>query len=112
MINAIVHRDYISQNPIEISIFDDRMEFKSPGALLSTLTIENLEQLQGVHESRNVLVARVLRENKYVRELGEGVRRMFESMQENNLTRPRLQSNHYSFSVTLFRKPAFTEKTA
>ena len=109
LINAIVHRDYISQNPIEISLFDDRLEIKSPGALLSNLTLENLEQLQGAHESRNVLIARVLRENKYVRELGEGVRRMFESMEENNLDRPKLQSNHYSFSVTLFHKPVFDE---
>ncbi|MBK9459908.1 MAG: hypothetical protein IPN94_10870 [Sphingobacteriales bacterium] len=52
------------------------MEIKSPGALISTLTIKNLYELEGSHESRNSLIARVLRENKLMRELGEGMKRI------------------------------------
>lgn len=110
LINAIAHRDYSIQNAIEIFIFDDRMEIKSPGALLSTLTLEGLEELQGAHESRNVLIAKVLRENKYMRELGEGIKRMFELMKENELELPKLYSNHNWFSVTLPHKSVFNEK--
>lgn len=104
LINAVAHRDYILQNGIEIYLFDDRIEIRSPGALLSTLTIASLEALEGAHESRNVLIARVLRENKYVRELGEGIKRMFDLMAENNLAMPQLYSNSTSFSVTLRRQ--------
>lgn len=110
LINAIAHRDYSIQNAIEIFIFDDRMEFKSPGALLSTLTIKSLEQLQGSHESRNVFIARVLRESNYMRELGEGMKRIFESMEESELHIPKLYSNHNWFSVTLPHKSVFNEK--
>jgi len=74
---AIAHRDYSITNAIEIYIFNDRMEIKSPGALLSTLTIKNLYQLEGSHESRNSLISKVLRENKLMRELGEGMIRIF-----------------------------------
>ena len=105
LVNAITHRDYSIQNAIEIYFFDDRMEIKSPGTLLSTLTIKSLEALEGTHESRNVLVARVLRENKYVREIGEGIRRMFQLMAERHLGAPKLYSNTTSFSVTLFHRP-------
>jgi ATP-dependent DNA helicase RecG len=51
ILNAIAHRDYSIANAIEIYIFNDRMEIKSPGALLSTLTIKNLYELEGSHES-------------------------------------------------------------
>ena len=104
LINAIAHRDYSIQNGIEIFIFDDKMEIKSPGALLSTLNIESLRELQGAHESRNVLIAKVLRENKYMRELGEGIKRIFELMEQSELDKPTLYSNSVSFSVILARK--------
>lgn len=110
LINAIAHRDYSIQNAIEIFIFDDRMEIKSPGALLSTLTLKSLEQLQGAHESRNVFIARVLRESNYMRELGEGMKRIFESMEENEFHIPKLYSNYNWFSVTLPHKSVFNEK--
>jgi ATP-dependent DNA helicase RecG len=107
ILNAIAHRDYSIQNGIEIYIFNNRMEIKSPGALLSTLTIKNLYQLEGAHESRNSLIARVLRENKLMRELGEGMKRIFELMNENELEKPILYSNGLWFSVTLYKKTIF-----
>lgn len=106
LINAIAHRDYSIQNGIEIFVFDDRMEIKSPGALLSSLNIESLRELQGSHESRNVLIARTLRENKYMRELGEGIKRIFELMEQGELDKPTLYSNSVSFSVILTHKLA------
>lgn len=104
ILNAIAHRDYSIQNGIEIYLFNDRIEIKSPGALLSTLSISNLYQLEGAHESRNPLIAKVLRENKLMRELGEGMKRIFDLMSENELKRPILWSNGIWFSVTLNNK--------
>jgi ATP-dependent DNA helicase RecG len=110
LINAIAHRDYSIQNGIDIFVFDDAMEIKSPGALLSTLTIKNLEKLQGAHESRNVLIAKVLRENKLVRELGEGMKRMFDLMEQRALHKPILYSNDIWFSITLKHKSVFSNQ--
>lgn len=108
LMNAIAHRDYSIQNGIDIFIFDDSLQIKSPGALLSTLTIKNLEELENAHESRNVFIARVLRENKYVRELGEGMKRMFELMEQRELQKPILYSNSLWFSVILSHKRVST----
>jgi ATP-dependent DNA helicase RecG len=110
LINAIAHRDYQVSNAIEVYIFTDRIEIKSPGPLLSTLTIKDLEELQGAHESRNVLVAKILRENDYMRELGEGIKRIFNLMEQCELRKPKLYSNATWFSVTLYHKSVFTEK--
>ncbi len=101
LLNAIAHRDYNISNAIEIYIFNDRMEIKSPGALLSTLTIKNLYELEGSHESRNANIARVLRENRLMRELGEGMKRMFSLMKAQELQRPELYTNVLWFRVTL-----------
>ncbi|MEM7534057.1 MAG: ATP-binding protein [Chloroflexota bacterium] len=101
LINAIAHRDYSRHTGIEIFLFDNRMEIKSPGPLLSTIRVSELEELQGAHESRNVHVTTVLRENKYMRELGEGMKRIFQLMDEHALGKPMLFSNTNWFSITL-----------
>lgn len=110
ILNAIAHRDYSIANAIEIYIFNDRMEIKSPGALISTLTVKNLYELEGSHESRNSLIAKVLRENKLMRELGEGMKRIFNLMQQQELEKPELYSNGLWFRVTLSNKTIFSTK--
>jgi len=105
LINAITHRDYsLEGRGIEIKVFDDRLEILSPGKLLSSITIKDLEELKGVHQTRNTYTARVLREFGLIRELGEGIRRMFDLMKSNELIPPKLESPNKSFIVSLFYK--------
>jgi ATP-dependent DNA helicase RecG len=102
LINAIAHRDYSQEGrSIEVFIFNDRIEVKNPGALLSSLSLSELLEKKGAHQSRNTLIARGLRELGYMREVGEGVRRMFELMSDNELEPPVLESTNSIFSVTL-----------
>lgn len=111
LINAITHRDYsLEGRGIEVKIFDDRLEIISPGKLLSSLTIKDLEELKGVHQSRNTYIARVLREFGYIRELGEGIRRIFDLMKSNDLVEPKIESPNKSFIVTLYYKSVFTKE--
>jgi ATP-dependent DNA helicase RecG len=43
IVNAVAHRDYaLEGTPIEVSIFDDRLEVRSPGQLVEPVTIERL----------------------------------------------------------------------
>ncbi len=108
LVNAIAHRDYSQEGRgIEIYIYSDRMEVLSPGSLLSVISVEDLIEQRGVHHSRNGLIARVLRELGYMRELGEGIRRIFDLMRKNELAEPRLDNGRNSFSVTLFHKPIY-----
>lgn len=110
LINAIAHRDYGVQSGIDIFVYDDRMEVKSPGGLLSTLRLSDLEELKGAHESRNPVIARILREHRYMRELGEGMRRIFEAMEQSDLEKPRLLSDGQAFSMVLSNKSLFDQK--
>lgn len=109
IVNAIAHRDYsIEGRGIEIFIYDDRMEIKSPGLLLSTISLENIKQLKGAHESRNALISRVLRERGFMRELGEGMRRIFELFKRNELSPPEISSNNDTFTMILHQKSVYT----
>jgi ATP-dependent DNA helicase RecG len=108
LLNAIAHRDYSNSNAIEVHIFHDRMEIKSPGALLSNLTIADLEALDNRHESRNVKITYTLKINNFMREMGEGMKRIFNLMQSHALQKPKLYSNAVWFTVILFNQSIFT----
>jgi ATP-dependent DNA helicase RecG len=103
LLNAIVHRNYaIEGRGIEIEIYNDRMEIKSPGRLLSTVSLDDLRARTGAHESRNPLIARVLREVGYIREMGEGIRRIYDVMRSNSLAEPLFENERSDFRVALF----------
>lgn len=109
LINAITHRDYSNEGRgIEVKIFDDRLEVKNPGELLSSINIKDLESLTGVHQSRNTYIARVLRETGFVRELGEGIRRIYELLKNNDMVDPVLESKNKTYSITLFYKHVYS----
>ena len=109
--NALAHRDYsIEGRSIEINIFDDRMEIISPGGLLSNITISDLSKLKGAHQSRNSFVARVLKEIGYMREMGEGIRRIFALMKQNDLMQPELKNTENAFTMILHSKSVFTDE--
>jgi ATP-dependent DNA helicase RecG len=108
LINAIAHRDYsIEGRGIELRVFSDRLEVVSPGAILSSIAVKDLLQLRGAHESRNSLISRVLREVGYMRELGEGIRRMFDVMSQSDLAAPEIRSTGSEFSITLHHKSIY-----
>jgi len=111
LINAVAHRDYSTEGePIEITILDDRMEIRNPGRLLSSMSVEQLAELERAHESRNVYTARVLRELGFMRELGEGMRRIFASVRRFDLVDPELRSDKNHFAIVLFHRSVFSAK--
>lgn len=111
LINAIAHRDYsIEGAGIEVHIYTDRMEIISLGGLISSINIEDINANKGVHQSRNSNISRVLREIGYMRELGEGVRRIFALMKTSELAPPEFIADNNFFKVVLSHKFIYTEK--
>lgn len=109
LLNALAHRDYsIEGRGIEIFIYDNRMEIQSPGGLLSTVTVEEIKKLKGAHQSRNAKIAKVLVELGYMREMGEGMRRIFHLMKEKDLVSPELIAESNQFGVVLRHDSVFS----
>lgn len=86
LVNAITHRDYsIYGEYIRIYIFDDRMLIQSPGKLPGTVTLENIRHQRF---SRNPILARVFTAFDWVRELNEGVDKIYQEMDDAGLPEP------------------------
>lgn len=86
IVNAVVHREYaLSGDYILVTMYDDRLEIKSPGKLPDIVTIDNI---QYTRYSRNPKISRVLNEFGYVRELNEGVKRIYKDMESFFLEKP------------------------
>lgn len=86
IVNAVTHRNYaISGDYTLITMYDDRLEIKSPGKLPNIVTLDNM---MNTRYSRNPGIARVLAEMGWVRELNEGVKRIYDEMRRFFLKDP------------------------
>jgi len=111
LINAVAHRDYSAEGKgIEILVFDDRMEVHSPGGLLSSVSVSDLRAGKRSHQSRNAHIARVLKELGYMREIGEGMLRIFATMRERDLVPPEIKSDSVGFELVLHHRSVFSPK--
>lgn len=99
IVNAVTHREYgMTGSHIKISMFDDRLEILSPGKLPSIVTVDNIRETRF---SRNPRIARVLTEFGWVRELNEGVKRIYSDMEEFFLEEPVYSEPEQSVKLVL-----------
>jgi len=109
VVNALFHRSYNLQgNAIYIKHFDDRLEISNSGPLPAQVTVENIRKQRF---SRNPRIGRVLSEMGYVRELNEGVNRIYESMEDSMLSEPEYSDVNDTVTLTLKNKIAKHEKS-
>ena len=86
IVNAVTHREYAMEGSyIKVSMFDDRLEIESPGRLPNVVTVDNIKETR---YSRNPRISRVLTEFGWVRELNEGVKRIYSEMEQFFLDDP------------------------
>lgn len=86
LINAITHREYaLSGDYIRVIMYDDRLVIESPGKLPAPVTTKNIKHTR---YARNTAISRVLNELGWVKELNEGVKRIYTDMEESFLNPP------------------------
>lgn len=104
VVNAVTHRSYSMQGDgVRVTQYSDRLEVMSPGRLPGLVRVQNIREMR---LARNPHIARVLAEmTDYVRELNEGVKRMFEEMQHFGLREPQYRASESSVTVTLYKRP-------
>lgn len=104
LVNAVIHRDYSISDDIQILIFNNRIEVKSPGRLPGYVTLENILDSRF---SRNSKLVRVL--NKYKnppnKDMGEGLNTAFQKMEEFRLKPPIIEEDGSYIKVTIPHTP-------
>lgn len=99
IVNAVTHREYAFEgNYIMVTMYNDRLEITSPGKLPNIVTLENIKETR---YSRNPRIARVLTEFGWVRELNEGVKRIYEDMRMFFLDAPQYSEPNNSVKLIL-----------
>ena len=109
LINALIHRDYFRWNvQTQIKIFDDYIWFYNIGGLPDGIT---LDQLKEPHSSvpRNPLIVHIFYLAGLIEEMGTGIERIMEAMEEAGLPEPEFKEEMGGFSV-YFRKDIYTEE--
>ena len=103
IVNTLVHRNYsISGSKIRILMFDDRVEFHSPGRLPNTVTIEKMKI--GISYARNPFLVKYMENLRYIDQLGRGVPMIIKSMKEIGAKEPMLQESGEEFILTIYNQ--------
>ena len=109
--NAIIHRDYSISDDVQIYIFDDRIDIRSPGKLPGYVTVDNILDARF---SRNPKIVRTLNRYKEApnKDLGEGLNTTFQKMKEFGLKDPEIFEDGNYFVVRLPHTPLATPSEA
>lgn len=120
VLNSLVHRDYSIHTegmPIQIVMFDDRIEIRNPGGIYGRMKVDQLGKVQP--DTRNPVLATALEvlgvtENRY-----SGIPTIRKELRKNGLPEPLFEDQRGQFSVTFFNtndnRPAraeFDDKTS
>lgn len=99
VVNAVTHREYACAGDyIRISMYDNRLEIESPGKLPYPVTVDNIREMR---HSRNPIIARAMTDMKWVRELNEGVPRIYADMSNAFLDEPEFTETNAGVRLVL-----------
>lgn len=97
--NAIVHRDYLIKGGIQIAMYNNRVEIRSPGGLPKGVTKElYLDGLTSI--TRNPVVSYIFYRLGIIEQFGTGVRRIIKSY-DNYMLKPHFEINEQQIKVIL-----------
>ena len=79
IVNHLIHRDYlIVGGEVHIDIFDDRIEFNSPGGMFDGSLIQNRDITKVPSMRRNPILADVFTHLEYMEKRGSGLKKICE----------------------------------
>lgn len=105
VLNALVHRDYSIHTegmPIQLIMFEDRMEIRNPGGIYGRIKIDQLGKVQP--DTRNPVIASELEVLKITENRYSGIPTIRRMMQEYDLQQPEFLDERGSFIVKLYKK--------
>ena len=80
LMNAIMHRDYEGNAPIQFYEYDDRIEIQNPGGLYGKVSPDNFPNVSDYH---NPFIAGAMKVLGYVNRFSRGVYRVQKELEEN-----------------------------
>lgn len=107
LMNALLHRNYYLKAPIKIAIYANRIEIFSPGAFPGPMDPNDLQT--GITYTRNIAIAKILWECRYIEKMGSGFITLFESYEAAGLATPDVIEGTNFIKCILYRERKVTE---
>lgn len=104
ILNALVHRDYSIHTegmPIQVIMFEDRLEIRNPGGLYGRIRIDQLGKVQP--DTRNPVIANELEVLKITENRYSGIPTIRRTMKEYGLPNPEFLDERGCFIVKFFK---------
>jgi ATP-dependent DNA helicase RecG len=100
-LNAIMHRDYMSNTPVRFYVFSDRIEIQNPGGLFGEVTRDTLTERNSY---RNPIIAEAMKNLGYVNRFGYGIQRAESALSKNGNPPLEFEIDDRSFLVKIRRR--------
>lgn len=103
VLNALVHRDYSMHTegmPIEVNMYEDRMEILNPGGLYGRLTVDKLGHAQP--DTRNPALVRAMELLGATENRHSGIPTIRRAMEQRRLRPPVFINRYGGFKVVLY----------
>lgn len=104
VVNAIVHRDYISKGSVQVMLFENRLEISNPGGLPPELTLDRLRTHHASYP-KNPHLAEAMYQAGYIERFGTGTGEILRLCEEAHLLEPIFDLEE-GFKVTIWRPNA------
>lgn len=104
ILNALVHRDYSIHTegmPIQLIMFEDRVEIRNPGGIYGRIRIDQLGKVQP--DTRNPVLASELEVLKITENRYSGIPTIRKAMQAYNLPQPEFLDERGSFIIKMYK---------
>jgi ATP-dependent DNA helicase RecG len=104
LLNAVVHKDYSSGIPVQISVYEHQIVFWNPGELPPDW---NLERLLGKHPSNpyNPLLASTFFRAGYIESWGRGIEKINRECREHDIDPPAYDTGMSGLMLTFTANP-------
>jgi len=99
--NALVHRNYLEPESVQIALFSDRLEVTSPGSLMRGVTHEKMKE--GFSKIRNRALANAFAYMNLIEKWGSGFPRIFRDCRNYGLQEPEIIDFDGDLRVNLYR---------
>ncbi len=105
VVNALVHRDYESEQPIRVTVFIDRIEIFSPGSLPVQVDQKKFQLGQATAYWRNQSLNYLFNRLQLAQAEGQGIPTILKTMRDEGCPDPIFEFGHESVTCIMFAHP-------
>lgn len=101
IVNAFVHRDYHSHEPVRVTVFEDSIQVTSPGGPIVPMEPEDIRKGDIFTQWRNPSLAWFMVELEYAQNEGQGIRIIVELTKHISGKEPEFNISSHRFHVAI-----------